>query len=103
MLALPPQAAMRPEIPRLALIGIGLIGSSIARGARRWGLAENIVVQSRRAETVATAERLGLGDSYTTDAAAAAADADLVILSIPVGACEAVAKEIGPALKPGAI
>ena len=57
---------MAEKIQRLALIGIGLIGSSIARGARKWGLAEEIVVQSRRAETVATAERLGLGDRYTT-------------------------------------
>jgi len=94
---------MAEKVRRLALIGIGLIGSSIARGARRWGLAEEIVVQSRRAETVETARRLGLGDRYTTSAAEAAADADLVILCIPVGACEAVAREIAPALKPGAI
>jgi cyclohexadieny/prephenate dehydrogenase len=91
------------RIDRLALIGIGLIGSSIAQGARERGLANEIVVQSRRAETVATAERLRLGDRYTTSAAEAADGADLVILSIPVGACEAIAKEIAPALKPGAI
>jgi cyclohexadieny/prephenate dehydrogenase len=95
---------MKPEkVRRLALIGIGLIGSSIARGARQWGLADEIVVQSRRPETVATAERLGLGDRYTTDAAAAVEGADLVILSIPVGACGEVAEQIAPALKPGAI
>lgn len=94
---------MAERIGRLALIGIGLIGSSIARAARQRGLAEEIVVQSRRAETVATAERLQLGDRYTTRAAAAVAGADLVILSIPVGACEAAAREIAPALKPGAI
>jgi cyclohexadieny/prephenate dehydrogenase len=91
------------QVDRLALIGIGLIGSSIAHGVRERGLAAEIVVQSRRAETVATAERLNLGDRYTTAAAEAVEGADLVILSIPVGACEAVAKEIGPALKPGAI
>jgi cyclohexadieny/prephenate dehydrogenase len=94
---------MTLPIPRLALIGIGLIGSSIARGARKWGLAGEIVVQSRRAETVAAAERLGLGDRYMTSAAEAAEGADLVILSIPVGACGAVAEEIAPALTPGAI
>ncbi len=91
------------RIGRLALIGIGLIGSSIARGARERGLADEIVVQSRRAETVASAERLALGDRYTTSAAEAVEGADLVIVSIPVGACEAIAKEIAPALKPGAI
>ena len=94
---------MAEAFPRLALIGIGLIGSSIARGVREWGLAEEIVVQSRRAETVAEAERLGLGDRYTTDPVEAARDADLVILSIPVGACGEMAAAIASALKPGAI
>ena len=88
---------------RVALIGIGLIGSSIARGARQRGLAKEIVVQSRGAATVAEAERLKLGDSYTTSAAEAAKDADLVVISIPVGAYAAAAEEIGPVLKPGAI
>jgi cyclohexadieny/prephenate dehydrogenase len=88
---------------RLALVGIGLIGSSIARGARRHGLARHIAVQSRRAETVATAKELGLGDSYTTDPAKAAEGADLVIVSVPVGASGAVAEAIAPALELGAI
>jgi cyclohexadieny/prephenate dehydrogenase len=94
---------MAEKIKRLALIGIGLIGSSIARGARQFGLADEIVVQSRRTETVKTAERLKLGDRYTTSAADASAGADLVIAAVPVGASGAVAKEIGPVLKPGAI
>jgi len=94
---------MDEPIDRLALIGIGLIGSSISRGARLWGLAREIVVQSRRAETVAEAERLQLGDRYTTSAAEAVDGADLVIVSIPVGACGAIAAEVGPVLKPGAI
>jgi len=90
-------------IKRLSLIGIGLIGSSIARAAREWNIAEEIVVQSRRAETVDAARRLGLGDRYTTRPAEAVEGADLVIVAVPVGASEAVAKEIGPALKDGAI
>ena len=94
---------MTAQFKRLALIGIGLIGSSLARGAREFGLVEEIAVQSRRAETVKTAERLKLGDTYTTSAADAVADADLVIVAVPVGASGDVAKEIGPALKPGAI
>jgi cyclohexadieny/prephenate dehydrogenase len=94
---------MPEKVKRLALIGIGLIGSSIARGARAFGLADEIIVQSRRAETVKIADRLKLGDRYTTDASDAVKDADLVIVSVPVGASGHVAKAIGPALKPGAI
>jgi cyclohexadieny/prephenate dehydrogenase len=91
------------KVEKLALIGIGLIGSSIARGAREWNLADEIFVQSRRQETVDAARRLGLGDSYTMDAAEAVEGADLVIVSVPVGASGEMAKAIGPKLKPGAI
>lgn len=88
---------------KLALIGIGLIGSSIARGARARGLVETIAIATRRAETLARAEELALGDIYTADMAEAVRDADLVIVCVPVGASEAVARAIGPQLKPGAI
>lgn len=90
-------------IGKIALIGIGLIGSSIARAARRAGIAETIAIATRRAETLEEARSLGLGDVYTTDAAEAAAGADLVILCSPVGTYEALAAQIGPHLKPGAI
>ena len=89
--------------PKLALIGIGLIGSSIARGVRRQGLAETIAIATRRSETLAEAKALELGDTYTRDAAEAVQDADLVILCTPVGAYEAVMRDIAPALRPGAI
>lgn len=88
---------------RLALIGIGLIGSSIARAARRHGLAAHIAIATRQAGTLAEAEALGLGDSYTIDAAEAVAGADLVILCTPVGAYGPVMQQIGAALMPGAI
>jgi cyclohexadieny/prephenate dehydrogenase len=92
-----------PVFGRLALIGIGLIGSSIARATREYGLAGEIVVQTRSPATLDRARELGLGDAYTADMAEAVRDADLVIVCVPVGASEAVAKAIGPALKPGAI
>jgi cyclohexadieny/prephenate dehydrogenase len=90
-------------IEKLALIGIGLIGSSIARAARLNGLAKTIAIATRKQETLEEARQLGLGDLYTLDAAEAVRDADLVILCTPVGAYEAVAKAIAGALKPGAI
>jgi cyclohexadieny/prephenate dehydrogenase len=89
--------------PRLALIGIGLIGSSIAHASRRAGLAGHIAVNTRSAATLKRAAELGIGDSYHADPAEAARDADAVILSIPVGASGAMAAAIAPALKPGAI
>ncbi len=94
---------MGERFHRIALIGIGLIGSSIALAVRRAGLADHIAVQSRRQETVDAARRLGLGDSYTRDPAQAAKGADLVIACVPVGALADVAQSIAPALKPGAI
>ncbi len=88
---------------KIALIGIGLIGSSLARVIRRENLAGHIAVATRGAATLKRAEELGLGDSYTTDLKEAARDADLVIVSVPVGASGEVAREIAPALKQGAI
>jgi len=88
---------------KLALIGIGLIGSSIARAARQHHLAETIAISTRKAETLKEAEALVLGDIYTLDAAAAVKGADLVILCIPVGAYGAVMASIAGALEPGAI
>ncbi len=92
-----------PKFERVALIGIGLIGSSLARVIRREELAEHVAISTRSPETLARAEELLLGDSYHIDPAEAVRDADLVIVSVPVGASGAVAKAIGPFLKPGAI
>lgn len=88
---------------RIALIGIGLIGASIALAARQQGVVKHIGVCTRRADTLAEAKSLGLGDSYTLDATEAVKDADLVVLCTPVGAFAAVAKQIAPHLKSGAI
>ncbi|WHO73994.1 prephenate/arogenate dehydrogenase family protein [Rhizobium sp. BT03] len=94
---------MNVQFDRIALIGIGLIGSSLAHDIRRLGLAREIVVATRSADTLKRAEELGLGDRYTTSSADAVKGADLVIVSVPVGASESVAKEIASSLKPGAI
>ncbi len=88
---------------RIALIGIGLIGSSIARDVKALGLAKEVIVSSRSTETLRRAEELQLGTSYVASAADAVKGADLVVVSVPVGASEEVAKQIASSLKPGAI
>jgi cyclohexadieny/prephenate dehydrogenase len=92
-----------PVFPRLALIGIGLIGGSIALAAKRGKLVGHIAVSTRSQETLTRAEELGLGDSFHADPVDAARDADCVILSIPVGAVGAITAAIAGALKPNAI
>ena len=95
--------ASEPLFDRIGLIGIGLIGASLAHVIRREKLAREIAIATRSQATLDRARELGLGDSYSTDAADAARDADLVIISVPVGASGAVAQAISDALKPDAI
>ncbi|MDN5786340.1 prephenate/arogenate dehydrogenase family protein [Pseudorhodobacter sp.] len=87
---------------KVALIGLGLIASSMAHAMRQRGLATTITGYARSAETRAVAMELGFCDAVFDSAAEAVAGADLVVLAVPVGAMETVAKEIGPFLKPGA-
>ena len=88
---------------RIALIGIGLIGSSLARVVKRDGLAGHIAACARSAETLEAATRLGIADSTTRDPVEAVRDADLVIICTPIGSYGAIAKAIAPALVRGAI
>ena len=92
-----------PLIDTLAIVGLGLIGSSIARGARQYGLARRIVAIDRDPGVLERVRALGLAETATAEIAAGVAEADLVILCVPVGAAGAVAEAMGPALKPGAI
>ena len=94
---------MSAMFDKIALIGIGLIGGSIALAARRASLAKKIVAATRSAETAETANRLKLVDHCGTDLAQACEGADLVIVCTPVGACGEAAKAIAPALKKGCI
>ena len=87
---------------RVALIGLGLIASSMAHAIRQGGLAREIVGYARSAETRATALEIGFVDRVTVTAAEAVDGADLVVLAVPVGAMGAIAAEIGPHLAPGA-
>lgn len=92
-----------PQFNKITLIGIGLIGSSLARVIQREGLAKHVTIATRSAETLKRAEELQLGHAYTTDSAEAVRDADLVIISVPVGSSGAVARQIAGSLKAGAI
>ncbi|MCG3267859.1 prephenate/arogenate dehydrogenase family protein [Yoonia sp. I 8.24] len=87
---------------RVALIGLGLIASSMCHAMRRAGLAGEIVGYARSSETRAIAREINLCDQIYDSAAEAVIDADLVVLCVPVGAMGAVAAEIGPSLRPGA-
>lgn len=87
---------------RVALIGLGLIASSMCHAMRRAGLVGEIAGFARSAETREIAREIGLCDLICESAAEAAKDADLVVLCVPVGAMADVAREIGPVLKPGA-
>lgn len=92
-----------PLFNRLALIGVGLIGSSIARAARLQGAVCEIAATARSTETRRRVAELGLADQVLETNAAAVAGADLVIVCAPVGACGDIAKEIAPHLKAGAV
>jgi cyclohexadieny/prephenate dehydrogenase len=96
-------ATQKPLFDRLALIGVGLIGSSIARAAREQGVVKEIVATARSEATRKRVVELGIADEVVATNAEAAKNADLVIVCIPVGACGAVAAEIGPHLKAGAV
>ena len=89
--------------PHVALIGLGLIASSMSHAMRRAGIVERITGHARSAETRQIATKIGLCDEIFESAAEAVEDADLVVLCVPVGAMEVVAAEIAPKLKPGAV
>ena len=88
---------------RVALIGIGLIGSSLARVIRRDNPATRIIACARRAETLDVVRRLNLADETTDDPTRAARGADLVVVATPLSAYAAIAAAIAPALADGAI
>ena len=93
----------KPHFDTAALIGIGLIGSSLARVLRAKGLVRRITACARSEATRAKVLELGLAESVHADPGEAAVDADLVILCTPIGTYAAIAESLAPRLKPGAI
>ncbi len=92
-----------PHFKRMALIGVGLIGSSIALSAKRAGLVDNIVGCARTARTRDKAVELGIVDAMFEDPAECVADADLVIVCSHLGSYPSVGAAMAPGLAPGAI
>jgi cyclohexadieny/prephenate dehydrogenase len=93
-----------PIFKRLTLLGVGLIGSSVARIARQRGdIAAEIVVNARTPETLARVMELGIADRVELDPGEAVKGADCVMLCAPVGAFAALAEKISPHLAPGAV
>ena len=92
-----------PLFERAALIGIGLIGSSLARVLRRDFPATRIVACARRAETLDAVRRLEIADETTDDPAAAVDGAELVVVATPLSAYAEVGRRMAPALIDGAI
>jgi cyclohexadieny/prephenate dehydrogenase len=92
-----------PLVERLAIIGLGLIGSSIARAARRMNAARVIVAGDADPAVRKRVEDLKIADFVAPSLAETVRDADLVILCVPVGANAAVGDEIAAHLKEGAI
>lgn len=93
----------QPIFPKVAVIGGGLIGSSLIRGARASGAAGEIVVADAAPEARERLGALGIADAVTADIAEAVRDADLVVFAVPVLAMAEAAQAAAPALKAGAI
>jgi cyclohexadieny/prephenate dehydrogenase len=93
----------QPLFDRAALIGIGLIGSSLAHAMRRGGLAGDISGFAKSEATRTKARELGIVDTVHETAAEAVREADLVVLCVPIGAYREIAASIAKDLKPGAI
>lgn len=88
---------------KVTIIGMGLIGSSLARAIRKHGLADKIIAADISADVCSRVKALGIADAAMTDIRQSVVGSDMVIISVPVGAYGDVGEVIGPMLKPGAV
>ena len=95
--------AAQPLIQRLCVIGVGLIGGSLARALKQAGEVGEVVGSGRSEDNLRAAVRLGVVDRYDTDPARAVAGADVVVVAVPLGAIEPVLRAIVPHLAAGAV
>lgn len=94
---------MRPLFEKLVVVGLGLLGGSVADAARRRGVARRVVGVARASDQAAAAVEAGLVDEAGTDVAAAAGRSDLLVLATPVGAMARVLERAAPALGQGSL
>jgi cyclohexadieny/prephenate dehydrogenase len=87
----------------VTIIGLGLIGSSLARIIKSASLAERLILTDKNPDVLAKARTLGLGDHIEHDVSRAVEHADLVVMAVPVGAMAAVTAQIASALKNGVV
>ncbi len=87
-------------ISRLCIVGVGLIGGSLARALKAAGAVGEVVGYGRDVEQLQLARQLGVIDRYAADIASAVRDADVVVLSVPVGAMAGVLRQLAPHLAP---
>ena len=90
-------------IERLCIVGVGLIGGSLARALRRAGFVREIVGASRSAEHLQKAVELGVIDRYETELSRAVRGADMVFVAVPLGAMASVFAAIRDSLEPEAV
>ena len=90
-------------IQRLSILGVGLLGGSIGLAVRKLSSSCQIIGYGHRPQTLEVARKMGAIHECTSDPTGAVRDCDLAILCTPVGVFEPLLKQIGPALKPGAI
>jgi prephenate dehydrogenase len=94
---------VNPAIGTLAVIGVGLIGGSLARALRAAGKVERVVGCGRGRENLQRALELGVIDDYTHEVAEAVRDADMVFVAVPLGAMRGVFEQMCDHLRPGAV
>ena len=90
-------------IKHLCVIGVGLIGGSLALALKKAGYVDHVTGLGRSVENLQTAKQLGIIDSYETDYARAVSHADMVFISVPIGAMQEVFTKIEPHLQKHAI
>jgi prephenate dehydrogenase len=90
-------------INKLCVIGVGLIGGSLAIALRNAGYCGEIIGAGRSAERLQVAKDLGVVDTFSTDIAAAVSDADMVFVAVPMGTMATIFSQINGHLKPGAV